>query len=176
MEPHSILVCVDGIALESEKEAVAKAIFDNKPCGTGYTRAANSKTYTESGAGDPSAFEYAVKVIDAYGNPYFVYFCKPIPLAINSSIVVQNRNYTGVDLVGDVQNAVASWAAEHNFGCGEPVYASDVIKAIESAVSGVVVVECHVGAAGADKFTSYVEVDAVHKASFNLAEVSIFSR
>lgn len=178
MEEHSILVCVDGIALESEKEAVAKAIFNNKPCGTGYTRVSNSKTYTEDEAvaGNPSAFEYAVKVVDAYGNPYIVYFCKPIPLAINSSIVVQNRSYTGVDVVGDVQAAVAAWAAEHNFGCGESVYASDIIKAIESAVSGIIVVECHVGAAGADKFTSYVEVDAVHKASFNTAEVSIFSR
>ena len=28
MEPHSILVCVDGIALESEKEAVAKAMAE----------------------------------------------------------------------------------------------------------------------------------------------------
>ena len=190
MEEHSILVCVDGIALVDEARAVAQAIFDNKPCGTGYTRIGRSQTFlgeghtntvTVNADGSVSnslnmADEYDVVVVDAYGNPYHVFFCKPIPLAIETTIVVQNRSYTGVDLIGDVQAAVAAWAAEHNFGCGEPVYASEIIKAVEAAVSGVVVVECTVSDGGSYKGTSYVEVDAVHKASFNLAEVSIFSR
>lgn len=190
MEPHTILVCVDGIALVDEARAVAQAIFNNKPCGTGYTRIDRSATFKNAGRVSTvtinadgtlsnsmtDANEYDVVVVDAYGNPYHVFFCKPISLTINSSVVVQNRSYTGVDIVGDVQAAVASWAAEHNFGCGESVYASDIIKAVEANVPGVVVVECYVGAAGQDKFTSYVEVDAVHKASFNPAKVSIFSR
>lgn len=190
MEEHSILVCVDGIALVDEARAVAQAIFDNKPCGTGYTRIGRSQTFLGEGHTNTvtvnadgsvsdslnTADEYDVVVVDAYGNPYHVFFCKPIPLAIETTIVVQNRSYTGVDLIGDVQAAVAAWAAEHNFGCGEPVYASEIIKAVEAAVSGVVVVECTVSDGGSYKGTSYVEVDAVHKASFKTAEVSIFSR
>lgn len=175
MMPHSILACVDGVLTEDDKQKVAKAIFDNKPCGTGYTRVGESKTYTEAIA-DTSTYEYDVVVNDAYGNPYHVYFCRPIELEISTGLVVQNRSYTGSDIVGDVQAAVKTWADTQNFGCGEPVYASDIIRAVEETVSGVVVVECKVSDGGLDKGTSYVEVDAVHRATFKTAEVSIFSR
>lgn len=180
MEPHTILVCIDGIMKGSKDERnVAEAIFKNKPCGTGYTHPMNSKTFGEA-PDDPSSYESKVAVTDAYGNNYPVYFCHPIDLAIFTNIVVQNRSYTGTDLIGDVTTAFTQWYSTNNFGCGTPVFASDIITAVESAVSGVVVVECRVSDGGNDKGTSYVEVDAVHKAAFSTDQehftVSVFSR
>ena len=130
MERHSILVCVDGLEKptvegykKNEKvQAVAKAIFDNKPCGTGYTRTNTSRSYTEATITKdghivpvvPADYEYVVTVKDAYDNPYTVFFCAPLPQEVTIAIQVQNRNYTGANLLGDVKKAVAAYNAGPN--------------------------------------------------------------
>ena len=169
MEPHSILVCVDGLesptvegyASNEKVQAVAKAIFDNKPCGTGYTKAASIGAFGTA----YENYQYEVPVTDPFGNEYNVYFCAPIPQEVTVALQVQKRTYTGTDLLGDVRRAVQEWASESNFTCGESVYSSDVIRAVEDKVPGVVVVDCTVSDGGVDKGTSFLEIDAIHKAS-----------
>ena len=169
MEPHSILVCVDGLesptvpgyASNEKVQAVAKAIFDNKPCGTGYTKAASVGAFGTAYAN----YQYEVPVSDPFDNEYNVYFCSPIPQEVTVALQVQKRTYTGTDLLGDVRAAVQEWATESNFKCGESIYASDVIRAVEDKVPGVIVVDCTVSDGGVDKGTSFLEIDAIHKAS-----------
>ena len=192
MEPHSILVCVDGLEKptvegyeKNEKvQAVAKAIFGNKPCGTGYTRTNNSKSYKEATVTEdgqpvsinPTDYEYVVTVKDAFDNPYTVFFCAPIPQEVNVSIQVQKRNYTGADLLGDVAKAVREWEYISNFKCGESIYSSDIIRTVEDRVPGVVVVDCTVSAGGSNKGTSYLEIDAIHKAQIKNVNPTQYSR
>ena len=178
MEPHSILVCVDGLEKPTQPgyqdndnvKAVAKAIFDNKPCGTGYTKTESIQDYTDEGS---SKYQYKIDVADPFGNLYPVYFCCPIDMTISIVLQVQNRNYTGTDILGDVHKAVMSWAGETNFKSGENIYASDVIRAVESRVNGVVVVVCTVSEGGNDKGTSFAEIDAIHKASVDSEKVTV---
>lgn len=183
MEPHSILVCVDGLekptvadyANDEKVQAVAKAIFDNKPCGTGYTKASTIPAYGSTAAAR-NQYQYEVPVKDPYGNDYNVYFCAPIPQEVTVAIQVQKRNYTGADLLGDVKKAVREWADETNFKCGESVYSSDVIKAVEEKVPGVIVIDCTVSDGGTDKGTAFLEIDAIHKAEISNIYPTQYSR
>lgn len=178
MEPHSILVCVDGLvspdtsgyASNEKVQAVAKAIFDNKPCGTGYTLVANSSSFPSGN------FQYDVPVSDAFGNEYHVYFCAPVEQEVTVALQVQKRSYTGADLLGDVTKAVQEWGEESNFKCGEGIYASDIIRAVEDKVPGVVVVVCTVSDGGSDKGTSYLEIDAIHRAAIKTIIPTQYSR
>lgn len=189
MEPHSILVCVDGLMspsvdgyTENEKvQAVAKAIFENKPCGTGYTRTDKSVSFTRNPDGspsnlNPSDYQYDVPVSDAFGNEYHVFFCAPIPQPVTVAIQVQKRSYTGINLIGDVEIAVGEWAEETNFKCGESIYSSDIIKAVEERVLGVVVIACTVSAGGSDKGTSFLEIDAIHRAEIVTVRATQYSK
>lgn len=176
MEPHSILVCVDGLgdpqesyAADSKVVKVAKAIFDNKPCGTGYTLASQSKSFPAATA---SSYQYTVPVTDAFGTQYTVYFCKPIEAPVSVRVVVKKRNYTGADIESDVKTAISEWADAQNFKCGESIYSTDIIKAVEERVAGVIVIECTVSDAGTDKGTAYLDIDAIHKAKFSAADIT----
>lgn len=181
MEPHSILVCVDGLVSPSESsdndtvKAVAQAIFDNKPCGTGYTKARSISAY---GADETSRdnYQYVVPVKDPYGNEYTVYFCAPIPQPVTVAIQVQKRTYTGVDVSDDVTQAINAWEQEMNFKCGESIYASDIMKAVEERVPGIVVISCTVSDAGSDKGTAFLEIDAIHKAQITQIIPSLYTR
>lgn len=183
MEPHSILVCVDGLesptaedyATNENVQAVAKAIFDNKPCGTGYTKASTIPAYGSS-EDERNKYQYEVPVQDPYGNTYNVYFCAPISQEVTVAIQVQKRNYTGADLLGDVKKAVREWANDKNFKCGESVYSSDIIRAVEDLMPGVVVVDCTVSPRGINKGTSYLEIDAIHKAEIGNIYPTQYSR
>ena len=178
MEPHSILVCVDGLKPPSQPnyqdddnvKAVARAIFDNKPCGTGYTKAESIQEYTDKTSSD---YQYKVDIADPFGNLYPVYFCRPIDMTISIVVQVQNRSYTGTDMLGDVHRAVMAWSQETTFKSGENIYASDVIKAVEARVNGVVVVVCTVSEGGNDKGTSFAEIDAIHRASISSDKVTV---
>ena len=175
MEPHSILACVSGLPQPTGDyvdnptvKAVAKAIFDNKPCGTGYTTAVGNGIL---GNNIINNHLYEVPVTDAFGNNYNVYFCSPIEQEVNFFLTVQNRNYTGANMLKDVEDAVKEWIAETNFKCGEDIFSSEVIKEVESRVSGVVVVVCTLSKAGQDKSTSYVQIDAIHYATLGTVQV-----
>lgn len=179
MEPHSILVCVDGLvspevdgyASNEKVQAVAKAIFDTKPCGTGYTKAATIGAFGDDKT-ERNKHQYIVPVTDAFNNVYNVYFCSPISLSVTVSIQVQKRSYTGSNLLGDVKTAISKWANETNFKCGESVYASDIIREVENRVNGVVVVDCTVSDGGTDKGTSFLEIDAIHKAAIDVDNIN----
>ena len=194
MVQHSILVCVDGLVSPKEDDnyadyekvkAVAKAIFDNKPCGTGYTKVTDSKSFLPNEDGtdstlEPSDYQYDVPVIDAFGNEYHVFFAAPVPQPVSVFLQVKNRSYTGANLSRDVTEAIKAWRDTANFKCGEDVYATDVIRAVESKVPGVIVVSCTVSDSddGEDKGTAVALIDAIHKAKIDddNIKVSLFSR
>lgn len=172
MSPHSILVCVSGLDnpqesydADSNVVKVAKAIFDNKPCGTGYTKITS-----------PAGHQYVVPITDVFGNEYNVYFSKPIEAPITVDIIVQKRNYTGSDIIADVKSAISDWFENANLKCGESIYASDIIRAVEEQVSGIVVIDCKVSDGGVYKGSSYIEIDAIHKAVLSDAQDAITVR
>lgn len=158
MEPHSIFVCVECDA--SDLPAVAKAVFDQKPCGTAY--------HTLS---DGSLIEQTVT--DAYGNEYPVYIHKPTPVNVNVNLVVRNRSYSGADLVASVKSAATSWFEDHGYSIGETVYSSDIIKAVESALPGVIVLGCGVNDGGPNVAAGYDSGDDEGAAAHALSYLDI---
>lgn len=91
---HSLLVVVDGGA----DADVAKAIFETKSAGCGYT-AISGQSVT-------------VAVPDgAYGVLYNVIFNRPEVLEMDVEIDVKANEYEGTDLEGDVKQAVLDWSA-----------------------------------------------------------------
>jgi hypothetical protein len=90
--PHSLLVVVDGGA----NSEVARAIFNSKSCGCGYT-SITGQAVTE-------------QVVDgAFGVSYAVVFNRPEILDLDVVIDVRANEYTGTDLEGDVKNAILNW-------------------------------------------------------------------
>lgn len=165
MTPHSIFVCVD--CADDDLQDVAQAIFDQKPCGTDYHRMRGS------------IVKFA---IDAYGKSYEVYLNRPESCNINLAFVVMDRSYTGNDLAGDVSQAVIDFAAIHGYAIGETVYAADIIRAVENALPGVVVVSCGVTDGGSEQAGSgvndihtlaYQEVAAYQKAEFAASRITV---
>ena len=176
MAPHSIFVCVD--CPPDAKAVVAQAVFDTKPCGTAYHKIYHPDTH--------DAIFDEVPVTDAYGNSYSVILYTPDPCDVNAEFVIKNRSYSGSDIVADVKAAAKAFADSHGYKIGEAVYASDIIRAVEAAVSGVIVVSCGVttggtrqaqerGVAVAHAVCSlpYLEVAAYQKASFNIDRMTV---
>lgn len=92
IDPHSLLVVVDG----GTNNDVARAIFNTKSAGCGYTAISGQSV--------------AVGVIDgAYGVSYNVVFNRPTVLDIDVVVDVRSNEYTGSDLETDVKNAVLNW-------------------------------------------------------------------
>lgn len=191
MDPHSILACVDGLKnpsvpgyAEDEKvQAVAKAIFDTKPCGTGYTVPSSSpsadtvqNTDGTTSSTVTSEYQYDVPIKDPFGNEYHVFFYAPTEQPVNVSLQVQKRNYTGTDVFSDVRAAVREWANESHFKCGESIYSSSIIKAVEEKVPGIIVIDCTVSDGGTDKGTSFVEINAIHRAKIQDIKPSLYSK
>lgn len=167
LDPHSILVCVDGVT-ESNKAEIAEAIYTNKPCGTGYTHSvATEKLVT-------------VPHTDPYGNKYDVYFYTPIETVVNVEVQIKKRSYAGADLEADVMAALEAWVGtdgkggSKHFVLGEDVYASDIIKVIEDAIPGIIVVTAILndGGTDSDEFStaSYLDVPGYSKAKFNMED------
>lgn len=134
MAPHSIFVCVD--CQEYEYESVAKAVFEQKPCGTAYHIPGG---FDEDGVTPKDSNCHKVTVVDAYGNGYPVYIHTPEKSLINVNLVVRNRSYSGSDIKTTVEESVANWFASHAYGIGETVYAADIIRAVERDLPGVIV-------------------------------------
>lgn len=164
MTPHSIFVCVD--CPDDDLPAVAQAVFDQKPCGTAYHEI------------DSIAVEKVVS--DAYGNNYSVVIHKPEDCAIRLNFVLRNRAYTGSDLEGDLESAVKDFAKAHEYKIGETVYATDILKAVESALPGIIVLSCAVTDAGTLQAgtsnaeihsLSFLDVAAYQKADFENCEI-----
>lgn len=136
MEPHSIFVCVS--CDESDLPAVAKAVFDQKPCGTAYHTLTDGSCHEET-------------VTDAYGNEYPVYIHTPEDSLITVNLIVRNRSFVGTDIKSAIEASVANWFTSHAYGIGETVYASDVIKAVEGDLPGIIVLGCGVTVGGGEE-------------------------
>ena len=178
MAPHSIFVCVDGVN-DNNKDDIAAAIFNTKPCGTGYTR------LTGTTAGSNQSLQ-TVNHTDDYGNEYAVYFHTPEDADISMTLTVARRTYAGSDLEADVEEAVKLWFDEAEYMTGETVYASDIIMAVEHYLTGIAVVSAHLSDGGAESSRteaeeaseatkamvgSYVEVAANKKAKCGTVKI-----
>ena len=94
IDPHSLLVIVDG----GTNEDIAKALFNSISGGCGYT-AITGQSVT-------------VQITDgAYGIVYDITFNRPDVLDIDVVIDVSQNEYTGLDLEGDVKQAILNWAS-----------------------------------------------------------------
>ena len=164
MDPHSIFVCVD--CHEDAMDQVAEAVFNTKPCGTGYQRIQGQRAAEER------------TVTDAYGNTYPVYLFTPDDCLIKLKFVVKNRSYAGKDILGDIGAAVEAFAAEHGYKIGEDVYAADIIRAVELALPGLIVISCGVSTAGTSQSDTaadlaYQSVAAYQKATFSKDRIEV---
>lgn len=173
LDPHSILVCIDGnVDDEDFQQEVAKAIYDNKPCGTGYTTTAT-----------PTDNLKTVPYADPYGTKYNVYFYKPTETPVRIWMSVKKRSYSGVDIQSDVRKAITDWANGKYFALGEDVYANELIRVVENAIPGIIVVSAVVNDGGSDSQThsneltgnvaNYVDVAGYSKATFNADDITV---
>lgn len=93
IDPHSILVVVDG----GTNQAVSEAIYKAKTGGTGYT-AITGQSVSE-------------QVIDgSYGVPYTVTFNRPDVIPFKVAIDVSRNVYTGADLEDNIKQAIIDWS------------------------------------------------------------------
>lgn len=171
MAPHSIFVCVDCPQSGETNKAVAEAILNTKPPGTAYHRLTSS----EGGATVQDPSETYVAALDPFGNAYPVWFYRPESVSVNVGLTVKLRNYTGTNLHGDIKAAIASWALEKNFRIGETVYAADLARAVETALSGQVFVlssGVNDGGLAASDALPFLDIAANQKAVFPLVSES----
>ena len=159
MQPHTIFACVDYDGSEDTENAIAQAIFTNKPCGTGYTDINNP-------GNSDTAHTKSVPVTDDFGNVYDVLFFLPQELPITVYIEISRRSYTGANLESDIKEAISDWFAVESPRVGEPIYATDILRHIEEKVAGVVVVACKVSDGGAQAGVSYIDVPAFKRGVF----------
>lgn len=172
LDPHSILVCVDGIT-DANKAEIAEAVYNNKPCGTGYTHTVAEDNLVTIPHEDP------------YGNKYDVYVYKPTATEVNMTFRIKKRSYAGANLEADVKAALVNWVGADGTGgmkryvLGEDVYSKDVIRAIEERVPGVIVVDAILNEGGTDpseySTANYVDVPGYSKAKFLVDKVKVVS-
>lgn len=174
LAPHSILVCVDGIT-DSNKAEIAEAVYNNKPCGTGYTH-----TATQNGE-----HLWKIRHTDPYKIAYDVYVYEPTETEVSIEVHIKKRSYAGVSLEADVKAALADWVGAYGTGgtkryvLGEDVYSKDVIRAIEERVPGIIVVTAILNEGGTDpseySTANYVDVPGYSKAKFLVDKVKVVS-
>lgn len=172
LDPHSILVCVDGIT-DANKAEIAEAVYNNKPCGTGYTHTVAEDNLVTIPHEDP------------YGNKYDVYVYEPVTTEVSIEVHIKKRSYAGANLEADVKTALANWVGADGTGgtkryvLGEDVYSKDVIRAIEEQVPGIIVVTAILNEGGTDpseySTANYVDVPGYSKAKFLVDNVKVVS-
>lgn len=172
LDPHSILVCVDGIT-DANKAEIAEAVYNNKPCGTGYTHTVAEDNLVTIPHEDP------------YGNKYDVYVYEPVTTEVSIEVHIKKRSYAGANLEADVKAALANWVGADGTGgtkryvLGEDVYSKDVIRAIEEQVPGIIVVTAILNEGGTDpseySTANYVDVPGYSKAKFLVDNVKVVS-
>lgn len=129
---HSICVIVDG-GISSE---VAKALFEVKTGGTGYT-AITGQSVQET-------------VIDgAFGVPYTVTFNRPEVIDFKIAVQVKNINYSGSDLISDVKQAIINWAngliaGVDGLKIGQDVSPFEISAAISDQIPEIYVKSCQI--------------------------------
>lgn len=133
---HSICVVVDG----GQNSEIARALFEAKTGGTGYTAITNQdvqETVTDG----------------AFGVPYVVTFNRPEAVNFKISLQVKNINYVGSDLVADVKQAVMDWANGFVEGVdglkiGQDVSPFEISAAVSEQIPELYVKNCKIALVG----------------------------
>lgn len=96
---HSIFVCVYG----GQEDAIAKAIFEKKTAGAGYT-------YTVE--------THAAKVVEVEDSwsTYNVYYFEPLETTLNIDLSIDKYLYTGISIETDVKTAIKNYIVESGIG------------------------------------------------------------
>lgn len=142
INPHSIFCCVDG----GSDSDVAKAIFEVKSAGCGYT---GNKT---------------VQVVDKVSSvSYPVSFSRPIEISICYKIVLDKGTSSSLDLVDSIKQAVVDYsngkiAPFSGFQIGKNISPFESAAAINSYVSGITVMDLQVGLNKNELSTSEIDV------------------
>lgn len=132
LDPHSIVVVVDG----GNNEDIAQAVFEAKTGGTGYT-AISDQSITEN-------------VTDgAFGVQYPVTFNRPSLEDFEVAITVKNVNYDGSDLEADVKQAIINWSeglvnGVDGLKIGQSVSPFEIAAAVSAQIATISVSNCQV--------------------------------
>ena len=97
--PHSIYACVMG----GDDNAIAKAIFNSKTAGCGYTLSAGSATLKK------------IRVSTMLMNQD-IYFFRPIDTAIKFAVSADRYLYSGSDIEGDIRKTLVDFLSEKGIG------------------------------------------------------------
>lgn len=136
IDPHSIVVIVDG----GDNEDIAKAIFQTKTGGTGYT-AISGQSVTES-------------VTDgAFGVVYQVTFNRPEIVPFKVGIQLRDVNYDGADLEADVKQAIIDWSnglieGVDGLKIGQNVSPFEISAAVSAQIPTIYIKSCKVALVG----------------------------
>lgn len=142
INPHSIFCCVDG----GRDEDVAKAIFEVKSAGCGYT----GRT--------------TLNVIDSVSQvSYPVTFSRPIEVQLYYKIVVNKGTSSSLNLEDSIKQAVIDYAdglipSFAGFKIGKNVSPFESAAAINSSVRGITVMDLQIGLSLNDMGTSEIVV------------------
>lgn len=96
---HSIFVCVYG----GNQDAIAKAIFEKKTAGAGYTYKVGNHL------AKPVAVEDSWSI-------YNVYYFEPLETTLNVDLSIDKYLYAGISLETDVKSAVKNYIVESGIG------------------------------------------------------------
>ena len=159
IDPHSIVVMVNG----GENDEVAEAIFKAKTGGTGYTAISGQSE--------------SISVTDgAYGSQYTVVFNRPDPQAFEVAITVKNVNYDGSDLEGDVKKAIINWsnglvAGVDGLKIGQNVSPFEIAAAVSAEIATIYVSSCQICLSGGTPATT--ELTFTHSEIGQISESDI---
>ena len=130
---HSIFVCVYG----GNDDAIAKAIFNTKTAGAGYTYSAGAATLK------------TIEVEDKYtGQTYRVFFFRPIETTLSFNVVVDRHLYAGTNLETDVKNAINEYCQQS--GIGSNVTREAAVAYIANKIPSIRIVSLSVGYTGSE--------------------------
>ena len=119
VDPHSVYICVGG----GTDADVARAIFNSKSGGCGYTNATGYGTKVTQTVVDGSSENTVI-------------FYRPQTKNVSVSVVVNASTYTGIDIAEDTENAVRSLFAANPSGV--TITDSMVASAIALSGSGII--------------------------------------
>lgn len=129
---HSLYVCVLG----GENDAIAKALLDTKPPGTGFK--SDSISGTTGLEIEPEKVSFSET-----GYSSDVYLYRPEQVVVHVKVLVDVSLYTGTDVKRDVSDAVGEFLK--TTGIGDAIYATKISLAITKAIPTIGVGSIQVG-------------------------------
>lgn len=161
IDKHSVLVIVNGDA----DQEVAEALFRKVSAGCGYTAIPDQSV--------------VVNVIDgAYSVTYPITFNKPLQSPIVVEIMVANINFTGADIVSDVQNTLVNWSLGNVDGydaiqIGQNISPFAISNALSQIMTSIQVVDVKIAREGSTPTTATIDYPINEIASFQPQNISV---